>query len=102
MGQHGRDGDRDHGQDQPRAKHPLPMAAAGAPAEREEGVPVTTPPDDCADLEYEQDGWDEDDEDDEVECGLMPDGQCRFAGSEHCDWICQALDETDDEVGDAE
>lgn len=28
-----------------------------------------------------------------VECGLMPDGQCSMAGTEHCDWDCGALNE---------
>ncbi len=46
------------------------------------------------DLDFDQDELDERD-DDEVECGLMPDGQCRFAGSEHCDFICRALDDED-------
>lgn len=28
----------------------------------------------------EDDGWDD--------CGLMPDGTCMQAGTEHCDWDC--------------
>lgn len=28
-----------------------------------------------------------------VECGLMPDGQCVLAGTEHCDWDCGALND---------
>lgn len=31
--------------------------------------------------------WDEEDDDD-YDCGLMPDGQCLKAGSEECDWEC--------------
>lgn len=31
--------------------------------------------------------WDEEDGDD-IDCGLMPDGQCAMAGSEECDWVC--------------
>lgn len=27
----------------------------------------------------------------EEECGLMPDGQCALAGTEHCDWDCGRL-----------
>lgn len=27
----------------------------------------------------------------EEECGLMPDGQCVLAGTEHCDWDCGRL-----------
>lgn len=29
----------------------------------------------------------------EEECGLMPDGTCLLAGTEHCDWDCGALNE---------
>lgn len=46
------------------------------------------------DYMYEQ--YDDDfeqDEDVEAECGLMPDGQCMLAGTEHCDWDCGALNE---------
>ncbi|WP_132443633.1 hypothetical protein [Sulfitobacter indolifex] len=28
-----------------------------------------------------------------VECGMMPDGQCLLAGTEHCDWGCGALND---------
>lgn len=48
------------------------------------------------DGDYMYDQYDDDfeqDEDDEVECGLMPDGQCMLAGTEHCDWDCGALNE---------
>ena len=31
--------------------------------------------------------WDEEDGDD-FDCGLAPDGQCSKAGSEECDWEC--------------
>ena len=31
--------------------------------------------------------WDEEDGDD-IDCGLMRDGQCTKAGSEECDWEC--------------
>lgn len=31
--------------------------------------------------------WDEEDGDD-IDCRLMPDGQCLKAGSEECDWEC--------------
>ena len=27
----------------------------------------------------------------EVDCGLMPDGQCLLAGTEWCDWDCGRL-----------
>lgn len=33
-----------------------------------------------------------DDEDDADECGLMEDGQCAYAGSEHCDFECSWRD----------
>lgn len=33
-----------------------------------------------------------DDCEDEVECGLMPNGQCLLAGSEWCDWDCGRLE----------
>lgn len=45
---------------------------------------------DPGDAEYYDDDprdWDEEDGDDE-DCGLMPDGQCLKAGSEECDWEC--------------
>ncbi len=29
-----------------------------------------------------------DEEDEEFDCGLGPDGQCSMAGSEDCDWDC--------------
>lgn len=32
--------------------------------------------------------WDDEDGDDWDECGLMHDGQCSMAGSEHCDFCC--------------
>jgi hypothetical protein len=39
------------------------------------------------------------DEDDggwlEQECGLMHDGQCSLAGSEHCDFVCPYRDSED-------
>ncbi len=38
--------------------------------------------------------WDEEDGDDE-ECGLMDDGQCLLAGSEHCDFCCPNRDSAD-------
>lgn len=31
--------------------------------------------------------WDEEDGDD-IDCGLLSDGQCLKAGSEECDWDC--------------
>ena len=36
---------------------------------------------------YDDDAYDPDD-DDFLDCGLMPDGQCLKAGSEECDWEC--------------
>jgi len=40
------------------------------------------------------DQHDDDFEDEfEEECGLMPDGQCTLAGTEHCDWDCGALND---------
>ena len=44
-------------------------------------------PDDWEDYE------DTDDEfaDDDLDCGLMPNGQCMHAGTEHCDWDCGKL-----------
>ena len=47
---------------------------------------------------YEIDDGDDDcDEDDwlEQECGLMADGQCMMAGTEHCDCICPWRDSED-------
>lgn len=32
--------------------------------------------------------YDDDPEDDDFDCALMPDGQCLKAGSEECDWSC--------------
>lgn len=32
--------------------------------------------------------------DSELDCGLMPDGQCLLAGTEHCDWDCGRLNRT--------
>lgn len=48
-----------------------------------------------ADDDYMYDQYDDDFEEDEFEeeCGLMPDGQCALAGTEHCDWDCGALNE---------
>lgn len=40
-------------------------------------------------LEHD-DGFDDEAEE---ECGLMPDGQCALAGTEHCDWECGRLNE---------
>ncbi len=38
---------------------------------------------------YADDFIDEiDDELEDDECGLMPDGQCMLAGTEHCDFSC--------------
>lgn len=48
-----------------------------------------TNPDDAYDY-YDDDDWDPEYED-KVECGLMPDGQCYLAGTEHCDWDCGKL-----------
>jgi hypothetical protein len=31
----------------------------------------------------------------EMECGLMHDGQCSMAGSEHCDFTCPRRDSED-------
>lgn len=39
--------------------------------------------------EYEGDLFDEEFAD--VDCGLMPDGQCMKAGTEECDWDCGRL-----------
>ena len=47
-----------------------------------------------ADDDYMYDQYDDDFEEEdefEEECGLMPDGQCLLAGTEHCDWDCGAL-----------
>ena len=41
-------------------------------------------PDDY-DGDYEPDDLEDDDFED---CGLMPDGQCAMAGTEHCDFCC--------------
>lgn len=43
------------------------------------------------DHDYEFDHPDEWDGEFEEECGLMPDGQCLLAGTEHCDWDCGRL-----------
>lgn len=40
---------------------------------------------------WDDPGDDFEDEDDDIDCGLMPDGQCTKAGSEECDWVCGAL-----------
>lgn len=45
--------------------------------------PTTEVPDD--DNEYDDDG---DDDWLDLECGLMHDGQCSMAGTEHCDFEC--------------
>lgn len=39
---------------------------------------MSDPDDDDDDLEEED--W--------IDCGLAPDGQCQLAGTEHCDWDC--------------
>ena len=41
------------------------------------------------DDDYFEPDYDDDDMDDE--CGLMTDGQCMLAGTEHCDWDCGRL-----------
>ena len=46
-------------------------------------VEPDTPDDDPRD-------WDEDGDDD-INCGLGPDGQCTLAGTEWCDWDCGRL-----------
>jgi hypothetical protein len=38
------------------------------------------------------DDYDDFEDDEWQDCGLMPDGQCSKAGSEECDWMCGALD----------
>lgn len=48
------------------------------------------PPDD--DNEYDDDDGDDSWMD---ECGLMPNGQCTMAGSEHCDFSCPNRDSED-------
>lgn len=61
-----------------------------------EAVDVGAPPDpkrpDLAD-HYEdfEDFLDDEIEEDEVDCGLMHDGQCVYAGTEWCDWDCGRL-----------
>jgi hypothetical protein len=48
------------------------------------------------DYDQDDDGWTEDDEDEwEDDCGLMADGQCMLAGSEHCDFCCPNRDSED-------
>lgn len=42
-------------------------------------------------LPLEEGDYDLDDCADEVDCGLMRDGQCLLAGTEHCDWDCGRL-----------
>lgn len=37
------------------------------------------------------DDFDEDEDEDYIDCGLGPDGQCSQAGSEYCDWTCGRL-----------
>ena len=43
--------------------------------------------DDPSDYNDDPRDWDEEDGDD-IDCGLMPDGQCSKAGSEECDFEC--------------
>lgn len=40
----------------------------------------------------DRDEFEEDGPDDWEDCGLMPDGQCSMAGSEHCDFTCPNRD----------
>lgn len=47
------------------------------------------PPDLDNEYEDDEDGWLED------ECGLMADGQCAMAGTEHCDFTCPNRDSED-------
>lgn len=43
--------------------------------------------------DYDDDDFDDlEDEDDFEDCGLMPDGQCGLAGTEHCDFSCPNRD----------
>jgi len=44
-------------------------------------------------MEIEMWMLDDDFDDDEIEeeCGLMADGMCMLAGTEHCDWDCGRL-----------
>lgn len=51
------------------------------------GPPPEPEPEEYSDYE---DFYDE--EEDDEECGLMPDGQCQLAGSEHCDFVCSWRD----------
>jgi len=47
---------------------------------------------------YEIDDGDDEGYDDDwldEECGLMDDGQCRLAGTEHCDFTCPWRDSED-------
>jgi hypothetical protein len=37
------------------------------------------------------------DDDDLGECGMLPDGTCMLAGTEHCDFECKYRDEADNE-----
>jgi len=54
-----------------------------------------TPPDWYID-EIDDDNEYEDDGDDWMdECGLMDDGQCTMAGTEHCDFSCPNRDSED-------
>lgn len=46
------------------------------------------PPDDDNEYEDAEDGLDD-------ECGLMGDGQCTMAGTEHCDFSCPNRDSED-------
>lgn len=46
-----------------------------------------TRPDDPPYYDDDPCDWDEEDGDD-FDCRLMPDGQCLLAGSEECDWDC--------------
>lgn len=38
------------------------------------------------------DDFDLEEEDEMEDCGLMPDGQCYMAGTEHCDFCCPNRD----------
>ncbi len=42
---------------------------------------------------YDDEEPDQHEDECEQECGLMPDGQCMLAGTEHCDWDCGRLNE---------
>lgn len=40
---------------------------------------------------YEEFDQFDDDDIEDVDCHLMPDGQCMLAGTEYCDWECGRL-----------